>query len=129
MTKRVRNIVIIISLILLIITLFLSSSGKIAGVMILDYKTSDNDRLMTVKVGLISSIGYIRTMREKDDENKKIITFYSTYGFNSHFGAKNEFQFELKPECDEIYFYSGKNEFTLKLRKDKETNEWYEVRY
>ncbi len=66
----------------------------------------------------------IRTYKASEDGNKKLITFYSTYGLNSNIGAKNEFQVKLHTACNEIYFYSKNGEYKLKLQKNSETNEW-----
>lgn len=127
MIKKIGYII-LISIFIVVVMLFLSTGSKIAGVMISDYTISEDGNTMTLKVGLVSSIGYIRTCKTKDDGNKKFITFYSTYGFNSSLGAKNEFEVELSPNCSEIYFYSGSDEYKLKLQKDQETNEWNEVK-
>nr|WP_246582760.1 hypothetical protein [Clostridium mobile] len=104
--------------------LFLSTGGKITGIMLTDYSISEDGNVMTLEVGVASSIGYIRTFKASEDGNKKYITFYSTYGLNSNIGAKDEFQVELHPSCDEIYFYRGNGEYKLKLQKNSGTNEW-----
>ncbi len=92
--------------------------------MITDYSVSEAGDVITLKVGVASSMGYIRTLKASEDGNKKLITFYSTYGLNSNIGAKNEFQVKLNPSCDEIYFYSENDGYKLKLQKNSETNEW-----
>jgi hypothetical protein len=83
---------------------------------------------MTLKVGVASSIGYIRTIKERQDGNKKYITFYSTYGLNSKIGANNEFQIDLNPTINEIYFYRGDDGYVFILQKNEETNKWQLVR-
>jgi hypothetical protein len=113
-----------LSLIIVIGLLLLSTGGKTTSVMITDYSISRDSDVMTLKVGVASSMGYIRKLKASEDGNKKLITFYSTYGLNSNIGAKNEFQVKLHPSCDEIYFYSGNGEYKLKLQKSSETNEW-----
>lgn len=123
MKKKIK-VIVILSLITVIGLLFLSTGGKITNVMLNGYSMSKDDNVMTIKVGVASSIGYIRTFKASQDGNKKYITFYSTYGFNSNIGAKKEFQVELQPSCNEIYFYIGNNEYRLKLQKNSETNEW-----
>ncbi|WP_315115702.1 hypothetical protein [uncultured Clostridium sp.] len=123
MKKKIR-IVAVLSLIIVTGLLFLSTGGKITGIMLTDYSISEDGNVMTLEVGVASSIGYIRTLKASEDGNKKYITFYSTYGFNSNIGAKDEFQVELHPSCDEIYFYRGNGEYKLKLQKNSGTNEW-----
>lgn len=94
------------------------------GIFLGEYTVSPDGDAMTIQVGVASSIGYVRTLRERDDGNKKYITFYSTYGLNSAIGANGEFQIALPPSCEEIYFYSGEDGYKLKLRKDTDTGEW-----
>jgi hypothetical protein len=120
--------IIIISLVIASGLLLLSTGGKIASVMLNDYSVSKDGNVMTLKVGVASSIGYIRTLKESQEGNNKYITFYSTYGLNSNIGAKNQFQINLNPSCNEIYFYRGNDGYVLILRKNKETNDWEFVR-
>ena len=122
--KKKIGVIAILSLIIVIALLFLRTGGKITNVMISDYSISEDGNVMTLKVGVVSSIGYIRKLKTSEDGNSKLITFYSTYGFNSNVGAKNEFQVELHPSCDEIYIYSENGEYKLKLQKNSKTNEW-----
>lgn len=42
---------------------FLSAGGKIKGIMLNDYSISQDGDTMALKVGVSSSIGYIRTIR------------------------------------------------------------------
>jgi len=125
--KKKIGAIAILSLVIIIGLSFLSTGGKITSVMISDYSISEDGNVMTLKVGLASSMGYIRTLKAIEDGNKKYITFYSTFGLNSNIGAENEFEVELHPSCDEIYFLSGKGEYKLKLQKNSETNEWEEL--
>ncbi len=121
MIKKIR---IVILLLLIIGLLLFITGGKMAGIMLMDYSISKDSNVMTLKVGVASSMGYVRKMKSSQDGNKRYITFYSTYGLNSSIGSKDEFQVELQQSCDEIYFYSGNGEYELKLRKNEETNEW-----
>lgn len=120
--------IIMLSLIIVSGLLLLSTGGKIASVMLNDYSISKDGNVMTLKVGVASSIGYIRALKEKQEENNKYITFYSTYGLNSSIGAKSEFQIDLNPSCNEIYFYRGNDGYVLILHKNEETNDWELVR-
>lgn len=126
MNKKI-GVITILSFLLVIVILYLSTGGKISGVMINNYTVSKDGNVMTINVGLASSIGYIRTLKESEDGNKKYITFYSTYGFNSKIGAKDKYQVVLQPSCDEIYFYSG-DEYKLKLKKNSDTKKWERVK-
>lgn len=119
---------IVLSIVLVIGLFLLSSSGKMAAISLNDYSLSEDGNAITLKVSVVSSIGYIRTIKEKQDGNKKYITFYSTYGLNSRLGAHNEFLIDLKPSINEIYFYRGDDGYVLILQKNGETNEWQKVR-
>ncbi len=126
--KKIIGVIAILLLIIVTGLLFLNTGSKITSVMISDYSISEDGDIMTLKVGVASSMGYIRTLKASEEGNKKLITFYSTYGLNSNIGAKNEFQVNLQPSCDEIYFYSENGEYKLKLQKNSETNEWERVK-
>lgn len=126
--KKKTGVIVILSLLIVIGLLFLRTGGKITSVMLTDYSISEDGNVMTIEVGIASSMGYIRTLKASEDGNRKHITFYSTYGLNSNIGAKSEFKVELHPSCDEIYFYSGIGEYKLKLQKNSETNEWERVK-
>ncbi|SHN83522.1 hypothetical protein [Desulfitobacterium chlororespirans] len=122
--KKKLGVIAILTIIIVIGLLFLCTGGKMASAMLVDYSLSEDGKIMTLKVGVATSMGYVRTLKTSEDGNKKRITFYSTYGLNSNIGAKNEFQVELSPSCDEIYFYSGNDEYKLKLQKNNQTNAW-----
>ncbi len=122
--KRKIGVIALLSIIIVVGLLFLSTGGKITNVILTDYSISEDGKVMTLKVAVMSSMGYIRTLKASEEGNTKRITFYSTYGLNSDLGAKNEFQVELNPSCNEIYFYNGKGEYMLILQKNSKTNEW-----
>lgn len=126
--KKKVGVIVILTFIIVIGLLVLSTGGKITSAMITDYSISEAGDVMTLKVGVASSMGYIRTLKASEDGNKKFITFYSTYGLNSSIGSKDEFQIKLNPSCDEIYLYSGNDEYKLRLQKNSETNEWERVK-
>lgn len=120
-----KTIIITILLIIISIGLLLfSTGGKITGIILNDYSLSHDGKVMSIKVGLASSMGYVRSVKERQDDNKIYLTFYSTYGLNSDFGANDEFKIDLKPSINEIYFYRGDSGYKLVLQKNEETNEW-----
>ncbi len=127
MNKKV--IITIILMIMLTVSLILfSTGGKIAGIFLNDYSVSEDENTMTLRVGVASSMGYVRTLKERQEENKKYITFYSTYGLNSKLGSNNEFQIDLNPSINEIYFYRGEEGYVLILQKNDESKKWQLVR-
>lgn len=104
--------------------LLLSTGGKRTDIFLYDFTVTEDGNIMTINVGVASSMGYVRTLRVKEDGDNKYITFYQTYGLNSRIGAENEFQIELNPSCKGIYFYRGDAGYELVLQKDDKTQEW-----
>jgi uncharacterized protein YxeA len=119
-----KMVFIIILLLAVMGTLFFLTGGKRADIILNDYTVSEDGSIMTINVGVASSMGYVRTLKVKEDGDKKYITFYETYGINSSLGAENEFQIELNPPCKGIYFYRGEAGYDLVLEKNDETQEW-----
>jgi uncharacterized membrane protein len=120
-----KKIVFIVILLLTAMGILLfSTGGKRADIILNDFTVTEDGNIMTINVGVASSMGYVRTLRVKEDGDNKYITFYQTYGLNSRLGAKNEFQIELNPSCKGIYFYRGEAGYDLVLVKDDVTQEW-----
>lgn len=71
-------------------------------------------------------MGYIRGFADKGGGVKPhYLTFYATFGgFNSSFGAENQFTLELDENDTEIYFNRADGGYELVLQKDAETGEW-----
>jgi hypothetical protein len=122
MKKRI--VIVTILIIIVVLGLLLSTGGKMAGIFLDDYSISEDGKVMILKVGVASSMGYVRTYKAKQDENKIYLTFYSTFGLNSKISAKNTFQINLNPSINEIYFYRGDTGYDLILKKNEETNNW-----
>lgn len=104
--------------------LIYSTGGKRADIILNDFTVTEDGNIMTINVGVASSMGYIRTLRVKEEGDNKYITFYQTYGLNSKIGAEDEFQIELNPSCKGIYFYRGEAGYDLVLEKNDVTQEW-----
>ncbi len=126
MKKQITVIVILLLTVMGI--LFFITGGKRTDIILNDYTVSEDGSIMTINVGVASSMGYVRTLRVKEDGDNKYITFYQTYGINSTIGAENEFQIELNPSCKGIYFYRGDAGYDLVLQKDDKTQEWQLIR-
>ena len=95
-----------------------------------DFVVSEDGSMITFKVGVGSSMGYVRGYKDEGGGVKPhYLKFYSAWGgFNSSIGAKNEFVLELEPEDTEIYLYHGDGGYELALKKDVISGEWYRVR-
>ena len=126
-----KKIIIILSVILIIIIALFVAGGfrKRTDVVLTNYSISEDGKIMTLNITITSSIGYARDLKVKQGGENKYITFYSTFGFfNSKIGAKSEYEIELNPYCNEIYFYKGDGGYNLVLKKDESTNEWKSVK-
>lgn len=112
---------------ILIILLFFGTGGKRTDVFLQDYQVSEDGKHMKIKVSVSSSMGYIRDLKVKQNGDNQYITFYSTFGLNNKFGAKNEFELELNPTCEQISFYHGDKEYELVLKKSSD-NTWVKTK-
>ena len=94
-----------------------------------DYAVSSSGNEMTVQLGVMSSAGYTRHIRNISEDPAKIkLKCYSAFGgINGAIGAENRFVIPLSSECEEIYLYTF-GEYRLVLQKDPETGEWQMIR-
>lgn len=116
-----KIVLILLAVIIIFIFLFFfGTGGKRTDVYLQDYQVSEDGKSMKMKVSVSSSMGYIRDLKVKQGGDNQYITFYSTFGLNHKFGAKDEFEIELNPTCEEIYFYRGEGGYELVLRKDSD---------
>ena len=120
---------IVIFVIILIGGLILVTGGARTDVVLGGYDLSTDGKTMTLKVGVSSSVGYIRKMKRTSGSMNYYLTFYSTFGINSKLGAKDTFEIELDDNVDEIYFYTGNKGYKLVLIKDSVTQEWKKINY
>lgn len=120
--KNKRMLIIIITiLVLLSVLIILLITGKPRiDVFLKDFIISPSGETMTLKVGVTSSIGYIRKMKRTSGSMNYYLTFYSTFGINSKFGAKDTFEIELDKNVDEIYFYTGNKGYKKVLEKNED---------
>lgn len=121
-----KNIIIgIIAIVIVCIGLFLIlTGGKRTDVFLGDFSVDGN--VMTIKVGVSSSTGYIRKMKQTSGSMNYYFTFYSTFGINSKIGSKDTFEIQLDNNVDEIYFYTGNKGYKKVLEKDT-NGEWIKV--
>jgi len=126
MNKKVLTIIVILIITILGI-LFLATGRERTDVYLISYKIPEDGKNMTLKVGVSSSAGYVRTMKRTSGSMNYYFTFYSTFGINSKLGAKDTFEIELDSNVDEIYFYTGDKGYKKVLEKDKNTGEWIKI--
>lgn len=117
-----------IVVVVIIGALFISTGSARTDVVVNSFDISPDEKTMTMQVGVTSSMGYIRDMKQTSGSMNPYLTFYSTFGINSKLGAKDEFEIELDENMDEIYFYTGNGGYKKVLEKDKGTGHWQIVR-
>jgi len=117
-----------IVVVVIIGALFISTGSARTDVVVNSFDISPDEKTMTMQVGVTSSMGYIRDMKQTSGSMNPYLTFYSTFGINSKLGAKDEFKIELDENMDEIYFYTGNGGYKKVLEKDKGTGHWQIVR-
>ena len=127
--KKKLIIISFIILVIILIGLFLAMGSSRTDVYLKDFEVSSDGKIMTLKVGVTSSSGYVRKMKRTSGSTNHYYTFYSTFGINSKLGAKDTFKIELDEDMDEIYFYTGDKGYKLVLTKHKVTGEWTKINY
>ena len=126
MKKKVMIISFIV-LVLIVMGFFLALGGKRTDVFLKDFELSQDGKTMTLKVGVSSSAGYIRKMKQTSGSMNYYFTFYSTFGINSRLGAKDTFEIKLDNNVDEIYFYTGGKGYKKVLEKTND-GDWVKVK-
>ena len=84
-----------IVVVVIIGALFISTGSARTDVVVNSFDISPDEKTMTMQVGVTSSMGYIRDMKQTSGSMNPYLTFYSTFGINSKLGAKDEFEIEL----------------------------------
>lgn len=121
--KKVKVLIIGLCLVILLVVIFLLiTGGPRTDVYLGGYEVSNDGEVMTLKVGVASSAGYVRKMKRTSGSMNYYLTFYSTFGINSKFLANDTFDIELDENVEEIYFYTGSNGYKKVLEKDDNGN-------
>ena len=120
----------VVVILLVLVAIFgISGLTKRSDIVLIDYDVSADNNTLKLNVAVTSSIGYVRDAKVELRGTNEYITFYNTFGgLNSKFGAKSEFEIEVTPNCDEIYFYHGDGGYTLALERNSETGNWEKVK-
>lgn len=125
-----KNKKIIISIVVVILMIlagwFLSTGGARTDVFLRDFTYDEKCNQITIKVGVSSSVGYVRKMKQISGSMNGYYTFYSTFGINSRLGAEDTFEIQLDNNMDEIFFYTGSKGYTKVLEKN-EKGVWVKV--
>ena len=127
--KKTNFIISIIVITIIGVGLFLATGRARTDVYLKDFEISADGKILTLKVGVSSSSGYIRKMKRTSGSTNGYYTFYSTFGINSKLGAKDTFEINIDDDMDEIYFYTGDKGYKLVLVRNTATKEWEKINY
>ncbi len=106
---------------------FFSTGSARADVYLEKFDYDKKCNTITLKIGVSSSVGYVRNYKLEQRESGKYITFYSTFGgINSKLGAKDTFEISLNDADTEIYFYDG-NDTYFKVLEKTQSGDWENI--
>lgn len=92
-------------------------------VMLTDYQAADD--ILTMKVDVSDSMGYVRACSEKQDGDRLYVRFWSAFGgYSGSLGASDSFSIKVPDACREIYFCRSGNESDLVLSRDDAASGW-----
>ena len=115
---------VIILVAIMVFHLAITGFTRRSDVFMLDYSVTEHTGVVVMQVGVMSSVGYVRSMENvSDDPTAAQIEFYSAFGgINGSWGARNVYTIQPGAQCKEIYFrtYDG---WRLVLEKDS-SGEW-----
>ena len=123
-TVKWISLPVIILVAIMVFHLVVTGFTRRSDVFMLDYSVTEHTGVVTMQVGVMSSVGYVRSMENvSDDPTAAQIEFYSAFGgINGSWGARNVYTIQPGEQCKEIYFrtYDG---WRLVLEKDS-SGEW-----
>ncbi len=130
---RLLSVLIVIALVIVIGSGFDAREDVVLG----SFRESGDGEAVTVKVGVTSPMGYVRSASEKQEGEGLYVKFYSAFGgHNGTLGARDSFELETPEDCREIYFYCAKgdgaadgadNGYNLVLRREDSASAWERV--
>lgn len=128
MKKSIKVFVIaLITIVLLSTVLYLMVPGftKQESVYITDYTVSEDGKEMTIKIGVSSSMGYVRKVSVHQQQGGKLyLDCYSAFGgINGSWGAKSEYIIQLDEETEAIALYRNSDCYEVVLNKT-EDDKW-----
>lgn len=128
-----RKVIIIILAVLCILFFEIVASGftiNTNAYITDDFVVSEDGSKIIFKVGVGSSMGYVRGYKDEGGGVKPhYLKFYSAWGgINSSIGANDEYVLELQPEDTGIYVYHGDGGYELTLNKDAASGKWYRIK-
>ena len=94
------------------------------------FVVSEDGKELKFTIAVGSPMGSVRGFKDEGGGVKPhYLKFYSAWGgLNSSIGAKSEYVLKLDPNDTEIYVYHGDSGYSLALKKDIESGEWFSVK-
>ena len=94
------------------------------------FVVSEDGKELKFTIAVGSPMGYVRGFKDEGGGVKPhYLKFYSAWGgLNSSIGAKSEYVLKLDPNDTKIYVYHGDSGYSLALKKDIESGEWFSVK-
>lgn len=115
----------------LLVGVWIISTGLMTrmDVYLAEWSVMPSGDVMTIKVGVAGSMGYIRACSDVSKDPETVcLRFYSAFGgLNSDMGARNVFAIPLTDECREVCFIRADGIRTV-LCKNENTGVWERVR-
>lgn len=121
-----RMIFVLVALMIVNLIYLIGSGFRVReDVCLIDYIVPPYQDEMTIVVGVASSAGYTRAVKNVSDNPEKMqLQFYSAYGgINGSIGEQHRFVIDVPPECKEIYF-ARHGTFELMLYRDEKSGAW-----
>ncbi len=84
-----------------------------------DYTVSEDGSEITMKIGNFSSMGFARDIKAVQKGEGLYVKVYMPYGPpGSNWNAKDTFTLKVEGDCSEIYFWRGKGEYEMVLKRN-----------
>ena len=118
-TVKWISLPVIILVAIMVFHLVVTGFTRRSDVFMLDYSVTEHTGVVTMQVGVMSSVGYVRSMENvSDNPTAAQIEFYSAFGgINGSWGARNVYTIQPGEQCSKIYF-RGYDGWRLVLEKD-----------
>lgn len=116
-----KKIFAVLGIVIALILIYFVGSGfmKNTSAIINDYSVSTDGKEITIKIGISSSMGYIRDVSVHQQHGGKLyLDCYSAFGgVNGSIGAKDTFTFDLNDDTTIIAVYRNSNAYEEVLVK------------
>ena len=92
---------------------FRSGFGRVSDVYICDYSLSQDGKEITIRVGVSSSVGFVRkAVAHQQDGGRLCVDFYAPFGgINSRIGAQSSYTLPLREDTTVIAVYRHINRY------------------